>query len=109
MDKISNIAILIALLIAIAAAFVAIPSVTAVLLILGGIGGLNTADKPDFRLRIYGATIVLLLGAHLLTDIPVIGAMLAAIFTGLAAAFVGLSVVAISLAITMQLKANLLK
>ena len=109
MDKISNIAILLAILIAIAGAFVAIPNVTAALLILGGIGGLNTADKPEYRVRIYGAAIVLMLGAHMLTEIPAIGAYLASIFTGLAATFVGVSVVAIPLAIAAQVKTNLLK
>ena len=109
MDKICNIAILLAFLIAIVAAFVAIPYVTAALLILGGIGGLNTADKPDYRVRIYGAAIVLILGAHMLTEIPAIGGYLASIFAGVAATLVGASVVAIPLAIGVQIKTNLSK
>ncbi len=109
MDKICNIAILLAFLIAIVAAFVAIPSVTVILLILGGIGALNTADKPDFRVRVYTAAIVLVLGSHMLTEIPAIGGALATIFAGFAATLVGASAVAIPLAIATQLKANLLK
>ncbi len=109
MDKISNIAILLAFVIAIVAAFVAIPYVAALLLILGGIGGLNTADKPDYRVRIYGATAVLILGTHLLMEIPAIGGYLASIFAGVGAAFFGMSVVAITLAIANQLKTSLLK
>ena len=68
-----------------------------------------TADKPEYRVRLYGAAIVLILGANFLTEIPVIGATLAAIFAGVSAAFVGASVVAITLAVAFQVRANLLK
>ncbi len=109
MDKICNIAILLAFLIAIVAAFVSIPYAAALLIVLGAIGGLNTADKPDYRVRIYGATAVLILGANLLMEIPAIGGWLASIFAGVGAAFLGMSVIAITLAIANQLKTNLLK
>lgn len=109
MDKICNIAILLGFLIAIAAAFAEIPYAAALLLILGGIGGLNTADKPEYRVRIYGAGVILILGANMLTEIPAVGTALAAIFAGVSAVFVGASVVAITLAIAFQVKANLLK
>ncbi|MBV9550344.1 MAG: hypothetical protein JO256_11805 [Alphaproteobacteria bacterium] len=109
MDKICNLAILLAFLLAIVAAFVAIPGATTILLILGGIGAVNTADKPDYRVRIYTAAIVLILGAHMLTDIPAIGGSLATIFAGFAVVLVGASVVAIPLAIATQLKNNLLR
>ena len=109
MDKICNIAILLAFLLAIAAAFVAIPSIGALLLVLGGIAALNSADKPEYRVRVYGAAIVLLMGAHQLSALPAIGDMLAAIFANVATAFVGMSVVAIVLAIAAQAKSNLLK
>jgi hypothetical protein len=109
LDKICNIAILLAFLISIVAAFAAIPYVTAVLIVLGAIGGLNTADKPEYRVRIYTATAVLILGSNVLTEIPAIGGYLESIFTGIAAAFVGMSLVALTLAISFQAKANLLK
>ena len=109
MDKICTIAILLAFILAIVAAFVAVPYVTAILLILGGIGGLNTADKPEYRVRIYGAGIILVLGAHMLAEIPAVGNYLAAIFTAVSLVFVGASVVAITLAVGYQIKANLLK
>jgi hypothetical protein len=109
LDKICNIAILLAFLIAIVAAFVSIPYAAALLIVLGAIGGLNTADKPDYRVRIYGATAVLILGANLLMEIPAIGGWLASIFAGVGAAFLGMSVIAITLAIANQLKTNLLK
>lgn len=109
MDKICTIAILLAVLLAIVAAFVAIPYIAAVVLVLGGIGGLNTADKPEYRVRIYTAAIVLIAGAHLLGAIPAVGDYLAAIFAGVGTMFVGASVVAVTLAIAVQARANLLK
>ena len=109
MDKICSIAILLAFILAIVAAFVAIPNAAAMLLVLGAVGGLNTADKPEYRVRIYGAATVLLLGSHLLTEIPAIGEHLTAIFSGVATAFVGTSIVALTLAIAFQVRANLLK
>ena len=108
MDKICNIAILLGFIVAIVGAFVAIPNLVAILLVLGAVGGLNTAEKPDYRLRVYAAAAVLLLGSHLLSEIPAAGAALTAIFSGVAAVFVGFSVVAIVLAIATQVKKNLM-
>jgi hypothetical protein len=109
LDKICNIAILLGFIVAIAAAFVAIPSATAVLLVLGAVGALNTADKPDLRVRIYCSAIVLILGAKMLTELPAVGGVLAGIFTGVGALFVGASVVALTLAVAFQVKNNLMK
>ncbi len=109
MDKICNVAILLGFILAIVTAFVAVPYAVAILLILGGIGGLNTADKPEYRVRLYGAAVVLILGAPMLAQIPAVGAALAAIFTTASALFVGASVVAVTLAIIFQVKTNLLK
>ena len=109
MDKICNIAILLGFIVAIVSAFVAIPNLVAILLVLGAIGALNTADKPEYRVRLYGAGIILILGAPMLTQIPAAGPPLAAIFTALSAVFVGASVVAITLAVVFQLKNNLFK
>ena len=109
MDKICNVAILIAFILAIVAAFVPIPNIAAILLVLGAVGGLNTADKPEYRVRLYGAGAILILGAHMLMEIPVAGNYLAGIFTGASLIFVGASVVAITLAIVYQIRNNLLK
>jgi hypothetical protein len=109
LDKICNIAILLGFVVAIAAAFVTIPNATALLLVLGAIGALNTADKPELRVRIYCAAIVLILGAKMLAELPAVGAMLAGIFTGVGALFVGASVVALTLAVAFQVKNNLMK
>jgi hypothetical protein len=100
---------LLAFLIAIVSAFVAIPNVTAIVLVLGGIGALGSADNPDLRLRIYAAGTILILGAQALDAIPVIGMALANIFSASANVFIGASVVCITLAIIQLLRANLVK
>ena len=105
MDKIYTISTLLAVILAIVAAFVSIPMAAAALLILGGIGAINNA--PDLRLRIYGATIVLILGAKALEAIPAVGVPLAAIFAGVATALIGASVVGVTLGICQLMKAKL--
>ena len=109
MDKICTISTLIAVILAIVCAFVSVPMSAAALLILGGIGALNTTNKPDLRLRVYAAAIILVLGAKALMDIPVAGVPLAAIFSGVATAFIGASVVGITLAIVQTARANIPK
>jgi hypothetical protein len=109
LDKICTISTLLAVILAIVAAFVSIPMAAAILLVLGGIGALNTSGNPDLRLRIYAAAIVLTLGAGALAQIPVVGVSLADIFSGVGMAFVGASVVAVTLAIIRSIQVNLLK
>jgi hypothetical protein len=109
LDKICTISNLLAVVLAIVAAFVSIPMSDAALLVLGGIGALNTSNAPDLRLRIYAAAIVLILGAKSLAAIPAVGTSLAGIFSGVATVFIGASVVAITLAIIRQIRTNLLK
>jgi hypothetical protein len=79
----------------------------AIMLVLGGIGGLGNVNDPDVRLRIYAATIVLILGAKSLTAIPAVGEPLAAIFAGVAMVLTGASVVGITLAIAQLVKSKL--
>ena len=105
MTKIYTISTLLAVILAIVAAFVSIPMAAAALLILGGIGAIN--NPPDLRLRIYAATIVLILGAKTLTAIPAVGDPLAAIFAGVAIALTGASVVGVTLGIYQSLRTNL--
>src|SRR5665213_2012201 len=93
LEKIFAISTLLAVIVAIVSAFVTIPDLNAILLILGGSGALNTLNAPDLRLRIYAAAVVLMLGARALADIPVVGDTLATIFSGVGTAFVGASVV----------------
>lgn len=105
LSKITTISTLLAVLIAIATAFVSIPMSAAALLVLGGLGAIN--NPPDLRLRIYAATIVLLLGAKSLTAIPAVGDPLAAIFAGVAIALTGASVVGVTLGIYQLVRTNL--
>lgn len=107
MQKVYTISTLVAVILAIVTAFVSIPMSAAIMLILGGIGGIDNANAPDVRLRIYAATIVLLLGAKSLTAIPAVGEPLAAIFAGVATVLVGASVVGITLAIAQLVKTRL--
>ena len=105
MTKIYTISTLLAVILAIVTAFVSVPMAAAALLILGGIGAID--NPPDLRLRIYAATIVLILGAKTLTAIPVVGDPLAAIFAGVAIALTGASVVGVTLGIYQSLRTNL--
>jgi hypothetical protein len=109
LDKICTISTLLAVILAIASAFVAVPYSAAILLVLGGIGALNTSNKPDLRLRIYAAAIILIIGAKTLVEIPAVGLSLATIFTGVGIAFIGASMVGITLALGYSAKSNLLK
>jgi hypothetical protein len=107
LQKVYTISTLVGVILAIVTAFVSIPMAAAIMLVLGGIGGLDNANAPDVRLRIYAATIVLVLGAKSLAAIPAVGAPLAAIFGGVATVLIGASVVGITLAIFQLLKTKL--
>jgi hypothetical protein len=107
LQKLYTISMLIAVILAIVTAFVSIPMSAAILLILGGIGGLDNINAPDVRLRIYAATIVLLLGAKTLTAIPAVGEPLAAIFAGIGTVLIGASIVGITIAIVQLVRTRL--
>lgn len=107
MNKILTISTLLAVILAIVSPFVPIPYSAALLLILGGIGAIN--NPPDLRLRIYAATVILILGGKSLTNIPMIGDPLAAIFVGVALALTGASIVGVTIGIYQILKTNLTK
>lgn len=91
MEKISSIATALAVVLAIIAGFVAIPSVDAslVILILGIIGGI--AASQDGAIRMYLAVLVLPAVGAALGGIPTIGEYLSAIFGNLTAAAAGVS------------------
>ena len=107
MNKIYTISTLLAVILAIVSPFIHIPWSAAGLLILGGIGAIN--NPPDLRLRIYTATVILILGGKSLTNIPVVGDSLAAIFVGVALALTGASIVGVTVGIFQLLKTNLSK
>jgi hypothetical protein len=106
-NKIYTISTLLAVILAIVSPFVHIPWSAAGLMILGGIGAIN--NPPDLRLRVYAATVILILGGKSLTNIPIVGDSLAAIFVGVALALTGASIVGISVGIFQLLKTNLSK
>lgn len=107
MDKLCALARVIAVLVAIVAAFVAIPQAAAILLVLGGIAAI--CNSPEDNLRAYLATLVLLGFAHLLDSIPAVGAPLAAIFGNIGLAMLGYSIVAIAIRLVLRIKSDWVK
>lgn len=91
MEKVGGLATLLAVLLAIIAAFVAIPGVEAalIILILGIIGGI--AADQDGAVRMFLAVLVLPVVGAALGSIPAIGEYLTAIFGNLAVAAAGVA------------------
>ena len=91
MEKISGIASALGVLLAIIAAFVAVPGVemSLVLLILGIIGGV--AASQDGAVRVYLAVLVLPAVGAALGAVPMVGEHLTAIFNNLAVAAAGIA------------------
>lgn len=89
MAKLYPIVRIIAVLVAIAAAFVMIPQATAILLVLGAISGVGNSN--DDNMRVFVITIVLAVAAKQLSAIPAVGDYLVTIFTGIGAATFGAS------------------
>jgi len=107
MNVITAAARALAIILAIASAFISVPLTPALLLILGGIAALqNNSDKNS---KNFLMTIVLILGAETLSAIPVIGSYLATIFGSLGIAFVGASIVAIVVTLAYRLKRDWVK
>jgi hypothetical protein len=102
LEKLCAAARAIAVLIAIIAAFVAVPQTAVILLVLGGIAGICNA--PEDNLRAYLVTVLLILGAKSLDVIPVAGAPLAMIFGNIGTAMLGYSIVAIAIRLAMRVK-----
>ena len=107
MNEISAAARAIAVILAIASAFVSVPLMATLLLVFGGIAAIkNNSDKNT---RNFLMTIVLLLGARTLQTIPVAGPYLATIFESLGVAFVGASIVAIVVTLAYRIKRDWVK
>lgn len=103
MHKLYALARLCAVVVAVVAAFVAVPYVAAILLILGAIAGFGVAR--DDRTRLYVVTLLLVAASKFLEGIPgEVGTYLAAIFTGLGTAYVGASIVALTHSLMMHIK-----
>jgi hypothetical protein len=104
MDKIYAAARALAVILAIASAFVAIPNVALLLLVLGGISAIGNDSERNSRT--YLIAIVLILGAKTLEVIPAAGAALATIFTSLGIAVVGAAMVAITITLACRIKSD---
>ncbi len=95
MSKVCGVARALAILLAIVAGFVTVPYAVPALLILGAISAItNTQDQNR---TVFLITIVLLAGAKGLTDLPMVGTYLSAMFGNLGTALVGASMLAIAI------------
>jgi hypothetical protein len=93
MGKLYAVARALAVLVAIAAAFVTVPYVAIVLLVLGAISAIgNTAEN---NIRVFLVAIVLAVGSKALIAIPTVGADLSVIFGGIGTAAIGASIVGV--------------
>lgn len=104
MGKLYAVARGLAVLLAIVAAFVTVPYLVPILLVLGALSAIG--NTPEQNTRIFMITIVLLLGAKALVDLPGVGTYLSAIFGNLGTALVGASMVAIALGAYSRIKSD---
>jgi hypothetical protein len=93
-----------AVLLAVVGAFVTIPYLVPVLLVLGAVSAIT--NTPENNGRVFVITIVLLLGAKSLGDIPAVGPSLSVIFGNLGTALVGSSMMAIALGAYTRVKSD---
>lgn len=107
MTVISAAARALAIIFAIASAFISVPLIAPLLLVFGGIAAINNNSEKNSRNFLI--TIVLLLGADALRVFPVIGPYLATMFASLGTAFVGASIVAIVITLGYRLKRDWVK
>ncbi len=101
MSKLSAVGRLLAVVVAIASAFVQSPIIAPLLLIFGGIAAIG--NTPDRNAKNYMITVVLILGASALQGFPYVGTALATIFESLGMAFVGASIIAITITLEQRI------
>src|SRR5215471_7493115 len=107
MSEISAAARALAVILAIASAFISVPLMAPLLLVFGGIAAIkNNSEKNS---RNFLITIVLILGATTLQAIPYIGSYLSTIFESLGLAFIGASMVAIVVTLAYRIKRDWVK
>lgn len=95
MEKVWAGARALAVLVAIVGAFVTVPYLGVLLLVLGGLAALG--DTAESSMRVYLVAAVLVLGSKELAVIPAVGTYLASIFGSIGTAAVGASVVSITI------------
>jgi hypothetical protein len=86
-----------ALVVAILGAFVTVPYIATVLLVLGAISALGNSNEDN--LRVYAVTVVLLIGAKELAVVPAVGTYLATMFGGIGMAALGASALGVLMAL----------
>ena len=107
MNKISAAARALAVLLAIASAFVSAPLIVPLLLLFGGIAAIGNTTERNSKSMLMA--IVLVLGAKQLEAIPFTGPYLATIFSSLGTAFVGASIVAIAITLAFRIERDWIK
>ncbi len=107
MNKICALARLLAVLLSIVSAFVFIPTLAVILLVLGGISAIT--GNSEQNTRTFLITIVLLLAPAALRDIPAVGEQLMTIFVSLGTAAIGASIVAIAITFVVRIKHDWVK
>jgi hypothetical protein len=98
MVKVTAVARVLVVILAILSAFVTNPILVPILILLGCITAIG--NTPERNSKNYLITLVLILGAKTLEAIPTVGIYLATIFAALGVAFVGASIA--SIAITLE-------
>jgi len=104
LSKVYALALLATVVLAIAGAFVTIPYLEVIMLVLGGVGGL-AVDKSD-QVRLFAVALLLTVASKSLESIPEAGVYLSAIFGSLGLAAVGASVVAITVSTLTRVKGD---
>jgi hypothetical protein len=104
LSKVCAIARAVAVLLAIVGAFVTVPYLAIVLLLLGFISAIT--NTPENNTRIFLITIVLLLGAKTLAVIPTAGDGLASVFGNLGIALFGACVMAIVMGVWTRVRGD---
>jgi hypothetical protein len=104
MDKVYGSARVLAVVLAIAAAFLTVPSIAVALLALGAISAFG--NTPEDNVRVFLVAIVLSIGAKSLDAVPLIGVRLDAIFTGIGTAAIGASLVGVTLGLARRIHAD---
>jgi hypothetical protein len=102
MHKVTAAARLLAVLLAIASAFITSTLIAPVLFVLGGIAAIG--NNSERNAKNYLITIVLILGAQAVGVIPYVGSYLATMFASLGMAFVGASIIAIAITLEQRIR-----
>ncbi len=107
LSKVSAIAVLIGLVVAIVAAFANIPYAAIILTVAGAVGGLSV--DADMRPRLIASAVLLTVGAKSLDAIPAAGSYLTSIFTNFGSVLTAGALVAVAISLFNLTKNQLVK